>query len=454
MAKGRKNKNPTIVVTPPTTNKTLKNRRRRLRRKVIAKSAGRSMRSMRKWPQTKDGATFLRAALDPFSDVQLRSVGVPDVFAGDTLKHCNTMEVVVVPDNTGNITFTILPSVSDPLIMLQGLYKDILVPQCDKTTFAPVGTQVLPSFDASSGEGYLAALSWPQWASYYGSQGTTTTNPYNPYGYRSQRIVSMGLEWRYTGTELSDQGVCTAAITDAYMIDGQLDYTGTAPVVAKSSHVNFVCKGECSTFQETTAATLSNVPGYRQLSMHSAEGAGGMLVLVAAEEGYIMKPYVPNAVLGDNTAMASAALTLASTTIATLGTTNDTTVAYASFPISPWQNLRPITVNFSGMKTDGSVSVVLKLKQRVEATIDQASPFAQFIDKSPMEDCAALELVADIQKTLPVMVPVTMNGFGDWWRKIMGTIGSVGRIVGGIGLPVVSPIAGAVSGLADVLGAL
>ncbi len=50
------------------------------------------------------------------------------------------------------------------------------------------------------------------------------------------------------------------------------------------------------------------------------------------------------------------------------------------------------------------------------------------------------------------MVPVTMNGFGDWCRKIFSVINSAGNIVGGLGIPMVSQVATGVAGLADILG--
>lgn len=452
MAKGNK---VTVMVPAASSSKSARNRRKRQNKKnnrrSIAKSAGRSVRKMPYWPQTKDGATFLRAALDPFSDQTLRSVGVPDAFSGDTLKHTNTMEITVFPTAAGIIEFLIIPSVSDPLIALNGQFQQITYPIRAAVTAEPVGTRT--GTITPTGGAVFPAIAWPSWAQYYGqeSAGATAGSGYGPYGYKSQRVISMGLEWRYTGTELSDKGVCTAAINDAYCLPGYTDLV--TPPAHCASTVRFSARADVYTVGLVNQQNLSNQPQFRQQTMHSAEGAGGMIVLVSGEEGYVMRQSAVNTVLVDTNVHGVDFNTVANQYgIATYGTDDAAAPVTSYFPIQPWQNLRPVGVAFTGL--DPAVSITLRLKQRVEATVDPSSAFSQFSDRSPAEDSQALCLVTDISKTLPVMVPVTMNGFGDWWRKIMNTIAGIGKVAGSLGLPFVSPIGGAVGNLADVLGSL
>jgi hypothetical protein len=407
-------------------------------------------------PTTADGANFMRAALDPFADIQLRSVGVPDSFAGNTLKHANTMEITVTPDSTGTIAFVVLPSVQAPIIPVKGLYKNLLVPTFNVSTMVP-GTFVLPSFDAGANITALncaQAISWPTWASNFGAVAQANGAGVGPYSYKSQRVTGQGLEWRYTGTTLSDQGVCTTAKLDAYCVDGYTDKPAD-PSAFKGIGVNLLQRADLNNMiVNCNETSLSNVPQFVQQSMHTSDGAGGMIVLVAAEEGYVLHPTLSNtAFLHNGTPTASWTTNLSN--IPNLGTLGYDPVAGAPtevFPLIPWQNLRPVGVVFTGLIADAAI--VLRIVQRVEATVNAGSAFQQFTDKSPSEDCGAMTMVANVQKTLPVMVPVTMNSFGEWWRKIMGTIGTFGKIIGGIGIPIASPIAGGVGALADIFASL
>ena len=163
-----------------------------------------------------------------------------------------------------------------------------------------------------------------------------------------------------------------------------------------------------------------------------------------------MKPTNTSTILYNNTTATANWGAVGIRAIAGYGVDNAGTPAEVATPLIPIQNLRPVGVSFTGL--DPTISIVLRLKQRVEATVQVTSAFQQFTDKSPSEDQVAIDLVADVQKTLPVMVPVTMNGFGDWWKKIMGSISGIGKIIGGMRLPFVSQIAGGVGDIADILG--
>jgi hypothetical protein len=453
MAKKKTTKQVLAVVQqqpPPGQGQSSKSRRRRNRRKnraVIARPFG-GVKKMARWPTTRDGAAFLRANLDPFSDVSLRSIGVPDGFGGDTLKHCNTMEITVKPSAAGNINFTVFPSASTPLVVSEGIYQAITIPTADATNVAN-GTTVIDLDMSNAGTGSTGlypGIYWPTWATSVGNGDT-----FGPYGYKSQRVVSMGLEWRYTGTALSDKGVCTAAVVDGYMIPGYVDKPAEPASHWASTRTRFMQRGDTFAVVSNSEGSLSNQPRFVQQTMHSSEGAGGMIVLTSAEEGFALVPTICDTIMvNSGTTAAEYTAGTASATIAGYGIFSATPTDVIKFPILPWQNLRPVGVAFTGL--DPSISIVLRLKQRVEATVDVNSPFQQFSDKSPTEDSVALGLAADISKTLPVMVPVTMNGFGDWWRKIMSVISSAGKIVGGIGIPMVSQVATGVGGLADILG--
>jgi len=409
---------------------------------------------MKMWPTTHDGATFLRAALDPFADVQLRSVGVPDSFSGNTLKHTNTMEITVVPDSSGNVQFILIPSTSSPLIAKSGSFKNLLLPQIDSSSGLPVGT-LNTDFNASTvSEQMNLAIPWPYWAQNYGS-ATTGQNRYGPYSYKSQRVTSQGLEWRWTGTTLTDQGVCTAAILDSYLVEGFSEYTAAgSPLLPIGPGIEFIQRGDIEEFSNISQSALSNQPQFVQLTMHPNEGSGGYSTMISAEEGYIMKPYAPNTAFISAGSKSSTFNTSASNSLGTLGFNNASTPIPSIVEMAPWQNLRPIGFSFTGLPVSAG-AITLRLKQRVEATIDIGSAFQQFTDKSPQEDCNAMAIVANVAKTLPVMVPVTMNGFGDWWKKIMNVIGWGARVAGSlIPVPGASIIGQGVGALADVLGAI
>ncbi len=449
----RKNKVKVMVATQVQPAKTNRNRRRRARKR-LNKKGGLAMGRM---PRSRDGAAFMRAALDPFSDVSLPAVGVPDSYGGDTLKHWNEMEISVTPDSNGNIAFIVLPTVSAPLLCIQGNYNSVLVPVMTAAG-NNAGTATI-SFNAASIGAVSAntkpAIGWPQWVFNQGAGGLTTafgnSGGYGPYSYKSQRIISQGLEWRYTGTTLNDQGSCIAATLDAYSLGGYNDYTPAAYPATISTDVRFTVRTDVSTLANQSFSTLANYPKYVIQSMKGTEGAGGMVVLISGEDGYQFSTFDPYAMMIDAPDLSNSLETGTTGAIGIYGHVQSTTNA-AFFPISPIQNLRPVAVYFTGLAS--GVSLVLKLKQCIEATVAVGSPFAPFTNKSPNEDLDAIAIVADVQKTLPVMVPVTMNGFGDWWRKIMRTIGGVGRIAGSLGIPFVSPIAAGVGQLADVLGDL
>lgn len=464
---GKKNKTVMVVQQPqPAGNKTARNRRRRQKKRMnrtsIAKAARMPVSKISRWPKSAAGAAFVRAALDPFSDQALPAVGVPDGLAGKTLKHTNTMSFTVSPTVDGSqVRLVLVPSASTPIAMIEGIFSGVEYPTFDGATLVGTGTASDPITTVGSGSHNIPCLAWPYWAQYYGSQAGTITSDNaaqsesGPYQYKSQRIVGYGLEWRYTGTTLADQGVATCAVLDAYAEEGYLEFPysagGFPGGLQNVPSINFVQRADLTVISDVSQQSLSNVPGYVQQTLKAAEGSGGMSVSVNGEANWKMdvtKTRMWLMSMGARTEdIASALVSRMYTYGLTTGTPPNVQCAA---PLLPWQNLRPIGLVISGLTP--SMTFEVRVIQYIEATIATSSPFQQFTSVSPAEDQDALCLVATVSKSLPCMVPVTMNSFGEWWQKIMGKINSLGNIVRGMGIPVASQIAGGVGDIAGILG--
>lgn len=424
----------TILVSAPRQKIKKRKSRRPKNRRVIARGF------------SGGGAQFIRASLDPFADIQLNGVGIPDDFGGNTLKLKQYMSIPVKPDANGNIQFSVIGCPTGCIAATAGTYT-FAQPDLNVNTY-PVGAyDPVVDFPPVAGQGtYLPVIPFPAWAQFI-SQGQSSVQG-GPYSFNDYRVVGMGIEIRYTGTTLNDSGLIYCARVECQPREGRMTTpTRSTTLTQLANDAVWVRETQLPDLNSPSGAMISNVEGFR--TQRVCEGA--LIVMTNATGGTEFVPYDQQTVY-----MQRAYDNDSSSGQCTMGIwcrdkiRTPATEIPAIYPMPSWAGYSPMLVAIQGM--DPTQSIEIRVVQYLEATLQPSSPFQQFTSKSPMYDQSALETVATVQKTLPVMVPVSMNSFGDWWKKIMGVIGGVGKTIGGLGIPMVSQVAGGVGNIADILG--
>jgi len=114
-------------------------------------------------------------------------------------------------------------------------------------------------------------------------------------------------------------------------------------------------------------------------------------------------------------------------------------------------------VVFEGL--DSTATVQIKTKAGIEMVPTNDSIAQAFTTQSPLLDRVALDAVARVAQRAPGAYPADYNDLskvlGSIWdtvRGVAGPLAGIGDFVGGLGIPVVSGIAGGVSGLIRELG--
>jgi len=112
---------------------------------------------------------------------------------------------------------------------------------------------------------------------------------------------------------------------------------------------------------------------------------------------------------------------------------------------------------FRGMYPGASLQA--RGKTGLEAVPNVGSSWSPFLESTAMFDPTALKTAARVAQVLPLAYPADYNSLGKIWnvirsalQKVVPWVGTVGKIAGSLGVPLVSPIGQGIGQAADLVG--
>lgn len=425
---------------------------------------------------TKDGANWLKSALDPFHDQQYENPRWPGYCSTATLSGKKRFSVVFDKPTTVTTDTWDLHITCNPYYAV-GAFSSVKSSSCDvnsvndPTCSADSGWGTFNLFSAvaaNSGEiiypsSSNAGFQTPV-ASYYNYPNVTPSLGLSG----ASRIVSIGYETRNTTAEIYRQGTLTLYSNPTSSTDG----------------------GGSLLMQKTAGTTSSNSalfysgPLYRcalpPSNVGQATALYGQIKLLASEGGYIAVPFdgVSNDVVFPySSPIYSQCTAVNSTGVSCNGLITglserfvpngdpifmgtqvgpapdyniqaDNDASYSVRVGMSKSNFYPVHITQTGMYFTGlsaETTIDLSVCVNFEVAVDSRNPsLVAFASKVPAYDPFALMLYHRIRMGLPVGTKVADNASGDWWRAVASVLSDVLEIAA-IPLGIISPAASSIT---------
>lgn len=384
------------------------------------------------------GRSFLIAALDPFHDEEIRIDGFPDITSSRSVVQC-LQYVKTITKPTG------LPAgdwdchmFNVPVSYNDGLPGGLLQPQ---VLVKSAGIYGVPGNAPEITTGFAAVATasggtWTDPASVLVSQDLSMPRTYSD---GRHRLFGFGYEVVNTTAELYKQGSVTT-----YKRPGK-----NVPICA------FECISGASTLPQTNSRSKLYAFGSTGVSTAAQAAAYPNSRTWAAKEGaYVIAtlndvdcPVTEALPAGVHLAVENKYVNNSDNTPGMFGygnlPTDETNMCAYPFDISGCV--------FAGLSE--STSLTVTVRYLVERFPENSNPDLVVIARpSPSYDPLALELYARCLESLPTAVMVRDNPLGEWFSKILQTVGKVAPIVGSF-IPGLGPVIGnAVGTVATAVG--
>jgi len=392
-----------------------------------------------------DGAEWLTLALDPFHDYQHQIAGYPDADGSATVVQCfqYAYDLVKPAGSAGNWDAHIFTHPYMSLNTLRAMRQTSADEGAAGAAVLDVGTNfgingLVNSISADSGQ-----LLYPT----YGAAFNPTNGAYAAYGVsqdilqQNSRVIGFGFEVVNTTAEVNKQGAVTC-----YRLPQMNEY----------KFINYT---------DSTQAYEGGIPTktYRLLPSSAAIAAklSGSVQWAASEGAYMVVPMstIENPITGLTSFEHLHSLgTYMSNGDYCLGTAfaNGFVAAKATGAsvFSP-ARCKDIPFNscgaiFTGLSNSSSLRIKIKVYMEVAPiplTGAGDSALAVLATPSAAYDFSALKMYSTVINHIPVAVPVSMNGFGDFWKDVCGIMSKVAvpaltAIGGAFGSPQLGAAAG------------
>lgn len=430
------------------------------RRKVVNKTIVRNGRVK----PTMAGVKYFQCALNPF----MGGVGakIPD---GATLLTIpmdfkGTYSITPVSgDATGTIGFYMYPALPGAVMLMQGTATITNVVGASVTVSATCLTGGIP---------VPFILNFPDNAT---PSGLGVFPDFNTRSITRGRTVAWGMEVRPIGPLLSTQGqAAMARIPVSWRQGFPMRGSATMPyggaVVWKQAPIVKYGSFKIPTFNEISSYPDSKVCPVAETCCILGRQGEGQHEFQSVEAEYLDFYSDSAGLVANNTILALNTLTTTGQTfsagppVVNPGAHGQAfTANYAMFGMIPqrtgdntvmghyWlpSGHEMLAYAATGVATSYSIEVVARLC--VEVEVDQTSAFRTMSTPCAPRDDRALDVVADIQKRMPVSVSKPEPS-GNWWTTMANVIGGVGGTLADFDIPIVSPIAGVVGKIATALG--
>lgn len=358
------------------------------------------------------GAAFVRKALDPFHDFEVRVSGIPDtntsrtIIQEVTLTQTVTRPATIAAGDTWDLHVVSLPELA------YSAGAQLSFAEGEVATAGAQLIQVGPFSYAKVKSGFATFSGLALDPSH-----TTAAPDFSAYLDGQKRVIAMGFEVHDTTADLYKQGTMTV-----YRM----------PQVIETSNMGFYPLGGAGNASDYISTTVSRCPpnllerAILQTGSRQWEAKKGCYVVSVMDEkdnkltGNIQAPHVFT--VGDLTEAAAYGFG----TFPKSTGINYTTSA-GSVPYKPkLENSKPIPFHTSGayltgLNYESTITIVYRLILEVAPTFDNVQ-LVVLAQPSPDYDPLALELYKTAAAMLPVGVPVSENASGDFWRKCLNII--------------------------------
>jgi len=388
---------------------------------------------------TAPGANFIRKALDPFHDFEVRLDGIPDENTSRVvIQEVTLSQTISVPTGiTGNwdahiFTLPELATLNTAVgANLLGTGTITLSGNQPASGLFPAGlvnVMCVPS----------GGITTPTGAS-YGSNSVSLPFDFSAYFSGQKRLIALAFEVHDTSAELYKQGTITV-----YRLPQTKDISNIAPfggLTGSSSSQLAVL----SRLPPSNLASALLLTGSRQWEMKD----GAYVVAVQDVKnnmltGSVFASHVFTA--GDPTNSGESVLwqppNYGTTTVAITAPTGTAYWNPQPFEIKPVP-FHTAGCYCTGLNNNSTFTVTARAIFESAPTPDNTQ-LVVLAQPSPDYDPVALELYKAAASKLPVGVPVGENASGDFWDKVLSAIESAAPMVGGL----FGPIGGALGGLA------
>ncbi len=390
---------------------------------------------------SEDGRDWIVAALDPFHDFQRQLAGYPDTDCVNTVvsEFQYEMDVSKPPGAAGNWdchVFTTPLGIPSTFVQSTSLLN---MANFTISDFTIRGMSILNAWTADAGQPLFPknnAIFTPT------NFVENNINAANALGSGSSRVIAMGFEVVNTTADLTKQGALTA-----YRMP-QPDRPADTLLVT-----------------EIVAAPANKVQQqfrqYRSLPSTPAEAVlmKGTRQWAAADGAYVVVPL--SDIHNPFTSPSHEACMFETSMPVNTGELALTQAMYATgAPALDASNLNSaygaqnkfIPYNSCGLFLTG-LSPTTTLRIKMKLVVERAPTFADtalapLASPSAAYDATVLSIYSAALASLPVAVPVAMNGFGDWFREVLSVVGNVASPVGAMFGPAGAMIGNAVSTVA------
>lgn len=375
---------------------------------------------------TRDGAEWLKQALDPFHDTMTRPIGYPDTTASASVVQCIKQSYPItcptgVPGNW-DCNIVMMPWLSATTALASttngagGVGNGLA--QINAAAGGPLcgGVQVIAAASGTS-----LAISTPNSTTYTNQPQTIPTT----YLQGNSRCVGMAMEICNTTSDLNRQGLATV-------------YRIPVPQNDDGSTVDIKSFITADTTSFTGAASIIYMP-QPPVNIAAAQLFAGTKAWAAEKGSYnvatLNTPDVPAlGVSFTQPVMYATAASDATVFMQTISRNNSNAVAnvgLAQVPGVYWTEFDMSGTFFTGLSNSTTLTVNYIVYIERFPTQDDLDLIVS-AKASPQYDIRALELYSEVAQNVPVAVCFDENDSGGWWDGIVGAVKSVVGMSSGV----------------------
>lgn len=403
---------------------------------------------------SQDGRDWIIAALDPFHDFQRQLAGFPDTDCVSTTvsEYQYEYDLSKPAGVVGNWDAHVF---STPLSMVTTVHSMRVVGNDSHLQNANKVLNDIGLLNVWAADTAQDLFQNPGAAFAPANASRYTFDTTNSLGSGSARLIAMGYEIVNTTADLTKQGALTA-----YRMPQPMDTTTNRTFVQAVTDPAVI--GAPETIFQTT-----HIRRYVSLPKHAADAVlmKGARQWAAADGAYVVVPLAnvhnPMSVPNRDPVQFSANIPAAAGEIIFGPSMTGMPNTPATIPATGVTEMplyvnstREVPFNSTGVFMTGlspTSTFRIKLKIFVERAPSFNDPLlAPLASPSAPYDATVLALYSSCLASLPVAVPVCMNGFGDWFKEVLGIVGSVAAPVGALFGPQGAAIGAAVSTVANV----
>lgn len=381
---------------------------------------------------------YLKVATDPWHDTSIDSfTGIPDEFIGKSVTEVLTItQQITTPFVAGSGNYNVRIN-NNPILGAIPLVKSANFGNCyynEIDSVAPINTYTIGTIDVQ----YSLTSNFQD---YPASTSRVSLALPDSVMYGNVKVAGIGIEVVNTTAELYKQGLVSIARvpqpnssqTTAARVFGQ-GQGGTLGSFAVVEMVPVVS-------MPTTLTELTTYPDYVQ--WEAKEGMYSVVRqydhLAASPMGWRgvcrfinQEPYATS--VGSSFSNAAQSVDVDRLNWVTTGTSFMPVATYLqNHGVIPCP-CDSVVAMFTGLSEQSTLSLKVKfyVERRVNTSIPTVQALVPFVKDSPPINPKVIELVSRIWSELPPAVMFKENPAGEWWSRILGTIGDVAPTILGM----------------------